>query len=98
MNAVINVSIILAVVIMQLDNLFVCYKVTDLIQNENPDLYKHYKGPYSLFKKKRLVLNSIWFTKRDREKLSSKTFFATTHRLYRFCFCRCFMDYIYFSD
>ena len=42
MNAVINVSIILAVVIMQLDNLFVCYKVTDLIQNENPDLYKHY--------------------------------------------------------
>ena len=72
MNAVINVSIILAVVIMQLDNLFVCYKVTDLIQNENPDLYKHYKGPYSLFKKKRLVLNSIWFTKRDREKLSSE--------------------------
>ena len=42
MNAVINVSIILAVVIMQLDNLFVCYKVTDLVQNENPDLYKHY--------------------------------------------------------
>jgi hypothetical protein len=42
MNAVINVSIILAVAIMQLDNLFVCYKVTDLIQNENPDLYKHY--------------------------------------------------------
>ena len=51
MNTVINVSIILVVVIMQLDNLFVCYKVTDLIQNENPDLYKHYKGPYSLFKK-----------------------------------------------
>ena len=42
MNAVINVSIILAVIIMQLDNLFVCYKVTDLVQNENPDLYKHY--------------------------------------------------------
>ena len=42
MNAVINVSIILAVAIMQLDNLFVCYKVTDLVQNENPDLYKHY--------------------------------------------------------
>ena len=72
MNTVINVSIILVVVIMQLDNLFVCYKVTDLIQNENPDLYKHYKGPYSLFKKKRLVLNSIWFTKKDREKLSSE--------------------------
>ena len=72
MNAAINVSIILVVVIMQLDNLFVCYKVTDLIQNENPDLYKHYKGPYSLFKKKRLVLNSIWFTKKDREKLSSE--------------------------
>ena len=72
MNAIINVSIILAIVIMQLDNLFLCYKVTDLIQNENPDLYKHYKGPYSLFKKKRLVLNSIWFTKKDREKLSSK--------------------------
>lgn len=34
------------------------------MQNENPDLYKHYKGPYSLFKKKRLVLNSIWFTKK----------------------------------
>ena len=72
MNTVINVSIILVVVIMQLDNLFVCYKVTDLIQNENPDLYKHYKVPYSLFKKKRLVLNSIWFTKKDREKLSSE--------------------------
>ena len=72
MNTVINVSIILAVIIMQLDNLFVCYKVTDLIQNENPDLYKHYKGPYSLFKKKRLVLNSIWFTKKDRERLSSE--------------------------
>ena len=72
MNAIINVSIILAIVIMQLDNLFVCYKVTDLVQNENPDLYKHYKGPYSLFKKKRLVLNSIWFSKKDREKLSSE--------------------------
>ena len=72
LNAVINLSIILAVVILQLDNLLVCYKVTDLIQNENTDLYKHYKGPYSLFKKKRLVLNSIWFTKKDREKLSSE--------------------------
>lgn len=72
MNAILNFSIILAIVIMQLDNLFVCYKVTDLVQNENPDLYKHYKGPYSLFKKKRLVLNSIWFTKIDREKLSSE--------------------------
>jgi hypothetical protein len=71
-NVVINVSIILAVVITQIDNLIVCYKVTDLIQNENPDLYKHYKGPYSLFKKKHLVLNSIWFTKKDREKLSSE--------------------------
>jgi len=71
-NVVVNVSTLLAVVIMQLDNLFVCYKVTDLIQNENTDLYKHYKGPYSLFKKKRLVLNSIWFTKKDREKLSSE--------------------------
>jgi len=70
MNTVINVSIILAVVIMQFDNLIVCYKATDLIQNENYDLYKHYKGPYSLFKKKRLVLNSIWFTKKDRDKLS----------------------------
>lgn len=64
MNAVINLSIILVIVVMQLDNLFVCYKATDLMQNENPDLYKHYKGPYSLFKKKRLVLNSIWFTKK----------------------------------
>ena len=72
MNAVINVSIILAVVIMQLDRLLVCYKVTDLMQNENADVYKHYKGPYSLIKKKRLVLNSIWFTKKDREKLSSE--------------------------
>ena len=72
MNAVINLSIILVIVVMQLDNLFVCYKATDLMQNENPDLYKHYKGPYSLFKKKRLVLNSIWFTKKDREKLSSE--------------------------
>ena len=73
MNAVINLSIILVIIIMQLDNLFVCNKVTDLIQNENPDLYKHYKGPYSLFKKKRLVLNSIWFTKKDREQLSSES-------------------------
>ena len=72
MNAVINLSIILVIVVMQLDNLFVCYKATDLMQNENPDLYKHYKGPYSLFKKKRLVLNSSWFTKKDREKLSSE--------------------------
>ena len=72
MNAVTNVSVILAVVIMQLDRLLVCYKVTDLIQNENADLYKHYKGPYSFLKKKRLVLNSIWFTKKDREKLSSE--------------------------
>ena len=72
MNAILNFSIILAIVIMQLDDLFVCYKATDLMQNENPDLYKHYKGPYSLFKKKRLVLNSIWFTKKDREKLSSE--------------------------
>lgn len=72
MNAIINVLVILAVVVMQLDNLIVCYKVTDLIQNENPDLYKHYKGPSSLFKKKRLVLNSIWFTKKDRDKLSSE--------------------------
>ena len=54
MNAILNFSIILAIVIMQLDNLFVCYKVTDLVQNENPDLYKHYKGPYSLFKKNAL--------------------------------------------
>lgn len=58
MNAVINISAILAIVIMQLDNLFVCYKVTDLVQNENPDLYKHYKGPYSLFKKKQSRLSS----------------------------------------
>ena len=42
------------------------------MQNENADVYKHYKGPYSLIKKKRLVLNSIWFTKKDREKLSSE--------------------------
>ena len=68
----INVSIILAIIIMQLDNLYVCYKVTDLIQNENTDLYKHYKGPYSLFKRKRLVLNSIWFTKKDRDNLSTE--------------------------
>ena len=72
MNAIINWFVILAVVIMQLDRLLVCYKVTDLMQNENADMYKHYKGPYSLIKKKRLVLNSIWFTKKDREKLSSE--------------------------
>ena len=72
MNAVTNVSVILAVVIMQLDRLFVSYKVTDLMQNENADIYKHYKGPYSLLKKKRLVLNSIWFTKKDRDKLSAE--------------------------
>ena len=72
MKALINVSVILAIVILQLDSLFVCYKVTDLMQNENVDLYKHYKGPYSLVKKKRLVLNSIWFTKKDRGKLSSE--------------------------
>ena len=72
MNAIINWFVILAVVIMQLDRLLVCYKVTDLMQNENADVYKHYKGPYSLIKKKRLVLNSIWFTKKDREKLSSE--------------------------
>ena len=70
MSAVINVSVLFAVVIMQLDSLFVCYKVTDWIQNKNTDLYKRYQGPYSLFKKKRLVLNSIWFTKEDRNKLS----------------------------
>lgn len=66
MNAI-NVSIILAVVILQLDNLFVCNKVTDLIQNENPDLYKHYKGPYSLFKKKQSRLSSL-----TRKILSSR--------------------------
>ena len=71
-NTIITISTVLAIVIMQLDNLIVCYKVTDLIQNKNTDLYKHYKGPYSLLKKKRLVLNSIWFTKNDREKLSSE--------------------------
>jgi len=71
-NAVINVSVILAVIIMQIDNLFACYKVTNLIQRENPDLYKHYKGPYSLFKRKHLVLNSIWFTKKDRDNLSTE--------------------------
>ena len=27
-------------------------------KNENPDLYKHYKGPYSLFKKKQSRLSS----------------------------------------
>ena len=72
MNAIISWFVILAVVIMQLDRLFVSYKVTDLIQNENADIYIHYKGPYSLLKKKHLVLNSIWFTKKDREKLSSE--------------------------
>ncbi len=72
MNAIINWFVILVVVVLQLDRLLVCYKVTDLIQNENADVYKHYKGPYSLIKKKRLVLNSIWFTKKDREKLSSE--------------------------
>lgn len=71
-NTIITISTVLAIVIMQLDNLIVCYKVTDLIQKKNTDLYKHYKGPYSLLKKKRLVLNSIWFTKNDREKLSSE--------------------------
>ena len=71
-DTTITISTVLAIVIMQLDNLIVCYKVTDLIQNENTDLYKHYKGPYSLLKKKRLVLNSIWFAKNDREKLSSE--------------------------
>ena len=67
MNAVINLSIILVIVIMQLDNLFVCNKVTDLVQNENPDLYKHYKGPYSLFKKKQSRLSS-----QTRKILSSR--------------------------
>lgn len=71
-NTIITISTVLAIVIMQIDNLIVCYKLTDLIQNKNTDLYKHYKGPYSLLKKKRLVLNSIWFTKNDREKLSSE--------------------------
>ena len=70
MNAIINVSVILAVVVMQIDRLFVSYKVTDLMQNENADIYKHYKGPYSLLKKKHLVLNSFWFAKKDRDKLS----------------------------
>ncbi len=69
-DTVITISTVLTIVIMQLDNLIVCYKVTDLMQNENKDLYERYRGPYSLFKKKRLVLNSIWFTKNDREKLS----------------------------
>ena len=72
MNAVINIFVILAVVVMQIDRLFVSYKVTDLMQDENADIYKHNKGPYSLLKKKHLVLNSIWFTKKDREKLSSE--------------------------
>lgn len=72
MNAILNWFVILVVVVLQLDRLLVCYKVTDLMQNENADVYKHYKGPYSLIKKKRLVLNSIWFTKKDREKLSSE--------------------------
>ena len=70
MNAVINIFVILAVVVMQIDRLFVSYKVTDLMQNENADIYKHYKGPYSLLKKKHLVLNSFWFAKKDRDKLS----------------------------
>lgn len=70
MNAVINIFVILAVVVMQIDRLFVSYKVTDLMQDENADIYKHYKGPYSLLKKKHLVLNSIWFSKKDRDKLS----------------------------
>ena len=70
MNAIINVSVILAVVVMQIDRLLVSYKVTDLMQNENADIYKHYKGPYSLLKKKHLVLNSFWFAKKDRDKLS----------------------------
>ena len=69
-NTIITISTVLAIVIMQFDNLFVCYKVTDLMQNENKDLYERYRGPYSLFKKKRLVLNSIWFNKNDRDKLS----------------------------
>lgn len=72
MNAILNWFVILVVVVLQLDRLLVCYKVTDLMQNENADVYKHYKGPYSLIKKKRLVLNSIWFIKKDREKLSSE--------------------------
>ena len=70
MNAIINVSVILVVVILQLDRLLVCYKVTDLMQDKNADIYKHYKGPYSLLKKKHLVLNSFWFAKKDRDKLS----------------------------
>lgn len=70
-DTIITLSTVLAIVIMQFDNLFVCYKVTDLMQNENKDLYERYRGPYSLFKKKRLVLNSIWFAKNDREELSS---------------------------
>ena len=70
MNAIINVSVILAVVVMQIDRLFVSHKVTDLMQNENADIYKHYIGPYSLLKKKHLVLNSFWFAKIDRDKLS----------------------------
>ena len=70
MNAVINIFVILAVVVMQIDRLFVSYKVTDLMQDENADIYKHNKGPYSLLKKKHLVLNSFWFAKKDRDKLS----------------------------
>lgn len=69
-NTIITISTVLAIVVMQFDNLFVCHKVTDLMQNENPNLYERYRGPYSLFKKKRLVLNSIWFAKNDRDKLS----------------------------
>ena len=70
MNVFINIFVILAVVVMQIDRLFVSYKVTDLMQDENADIYKHYKGPYSLLKKKHLVLNSFWFAKKDRDKLS----------------------------
>ncbi len=70
MNAVINIFVILAVVVMQIDRLFVSYKVTDLMQDENADIYKHNKGPYSLLKKKHLVLNSIWFAKKDRDKIT----------------------------
>ena len=70
MNAVINIFVILAVVVMQIDRLFVRYKVTDKKKEKNADIYKHYKGPYSLLKKKHLVLNSFWFAKKDRDKLS----------------------------
>lgn len=40
MNAVINIFVILTVVVMQIDRLFVSYKVTDLMQDENADMYK----------------------------------------------------------